>query len=317
MSKEDTNGNADDTIVSQDENDDATDQGSTSGGSNPHVNSLFGKLPFPKLSSKFGVETWFIKVDAWFELNGYGVRKEKEKYTAIVAHAEDFVIDQVFELTRTPPPNAPYTTLKKAILEKFSESAMIRLEKLTTGLQLGDNKPSHLLNQMIRTNATTDELVVRNLWMKRLPKQVCAVIRGILEQSPDIPINQIATTADAIVDSMGETTAEQPSIASNSTTTINAIGISVDERVTKLEHILERQEHTLQQINAKLGQFAVENRHRSRDRSHSRPRRNNTPHRSENDQQQSTVCWFHREYGTKARKCIKPCTYSEPTTSKN
>lgn len=74
---------------------------------------------------------------------------------------------------------------------------------------------------------------------------MCAVIRGILEQSPDIPINQIATTADAIVDSMGETTAEQPSIASNSTTTINAIGISVDERVTKLENILERQEHTL------------------------------------------------------------------------
>lgn len=311
--EENTNGNPDDTIVSLNDNDNETDQGSSSGSNIPQVNSLFGKLPFPKLSSKFGVETWFIKVDAWFELNGYGVRKVKEKYTAIVAHAEDFVIDQVFELTRTPPATAPYTTLKKAILEKFSESAMIRLEKLTTGLQLGDNKPSHLLNQMIRTNATTDVLVVRNLWMKRLPKQACAVIRGILEQSPDIPISQIATTADAIVDSMGETVVEQPSIASNSTATVNSIGISVDERVTKLENILERQEHTLQQINAKLGQFAAENRHRSQ----SRPRRNNTPHRSENDQQQSTVCWFHREYGTKARKCLKPCTFPEPTTPKN
>lgn len=286
----------------------ATDAGP---GQQVRINSVFGKLPFPKLNSKFNVESWFIKVDAWFELNGFGVRKEKEKYTAIVAHAEDYVLDQVFDLVRTQPTIAPYTTLKKAIIDKFSESAMARLDKLTSGIQLGDGKPSHLLSQLQRTNATSDETVVRRYWIKRLPPAARAVIVGMLEAQPNTPLSQLAVTADAVLDSLGESnTALSASSNSNIRTDINAIGAS-DDRVTKLEKRINSQEATLQQINIKLGQLLTNDRGRQRDRSQNNSARSGTPHRSKTTegQRQSSTCWFHREYGTKARQCLSPCDF--------
>lgn len=281
------------------------------------INSVFGKLPFPKLNSKFNVESWFIKVDAWFELNGFGVRKEKEKYTAVVAHAEDYVLDQVFDLVRTQPLVTPYTTLKKAIIDKFSESAMARLDKLTSGIQLGDGKPSHLLSQLQRTNATSDETVVRRYWIKRLPPAARAVIVGMLEAQPNTPLSQLAITADAVLDSLGDTTLPSSS-NTNTRSDINAIG-TTDERVNKLEKRINSQEATLQQINNKLAQLLTNDRGRQRDRSQNNSTRSNTPHRSKTaeGQRNSSTCWFHREYGTKARKCLSPCDFSPITAPKN
>lgn len=276
------------------------------------INSVFGKLPFPKLNSKFNIESWFIKVDAWFELNGFGVRKENEKFTAIVAHAEDYVLDQVFDLVRTRPSTEPYTTLKKAIIDKFSESAMARLDKLTSGIQLGDGKPSHLLSQLQRTNATSDESIVRRYWIKRLPPAARAVIVGMLEAQPNTPLNQLAITADAVLDSLAETTSiASVTSDSNIHSNINAVS-SIDSRVDKLEKRIDTQETTLQQINSKLGQLLANDRSRQRDRSQSQSNRSNTPQRSTTNeqQQQSKSCWFHRKYGSQARKCLSPCDFT-------
>lgn len=270
------------------------------------------KWPFPKLASKFAVETWFIKVDAWFELNGFGVRKEQQKYTALIAHAEDYVLDQVHSMVLAPPNTAPYTTIKAAILEKFRDSAMSRLEQLTTGIQLGDGKPSHLLNQLRRTNATTDDTIVRNFWIKRLPPPVRAVIAGMLQAAPETPLDALANTADAVLDSMNDPVSSSTSVASSAM--VNAIS-GPDERIKKLEKQAEQHNETLQKINDKLSQLLADNRgrQRSRDRSQSRSRRSYTPQRSANEQQASPTCWFHREYGTQARKCLEPCDFNAST----
>lgn len=118
-------------------------------------------VPFPRYNAKYNVESWFMKVDAWFDFHGMSIRKEREKYTAIIAHGDDEILSQVYDLVRTIPAEHPYTTIKTAIIERFSESSMARLEKLSTGIQLGDLKPSHLLTQLQRTEATTVESIVR------------------------------------------------------------------------------------------------------------------------------------------------------------
>lgn len=43
------------------------------------VNAVFGKMPFPKFNPRHNVESWFLKVDAWFEFHGVGIRKERQK----------------------------------------------------------------------------------------------------------------------------------------------------------------------------------------------------------------------------------------------
>lgn len=199
----------------------------------------------------------------------------------------------------------------------------MRLDKLTSGIQLGDGKPSHLLNQLRRTNATTDDSIVRNFWIKRLPPQVRAVIAGMLQAAPETTLDTLANTADAVLDTMNDPAAPSTSTVSNST--ISAISAS-DDRVGKLEKRVDKQDAMLQKINDKLSQLLSNNRSRQRDRSQSRPNRNATPHRRANgqqttpqrsvrDQQNYPTCWFHREYGTQARKCLTPCDF--PTESKN
>jgi len=69
-------------------------------------------------------------------------------------------------LVNNPPQTNPYSTLKQAILSKFTESEMMRLDRLATGIQLGDGRPIHLLSQLQQTNATNDESIVRRYWIK-------------------------------------------------------------------------------------------------------------------------------------------------------
>ncbi|KAM8701605.1 hypothetical protein ACLKA7_005564 [Drosophila subpalustris] len=125
-----------------------------------NVNSVFVKTPFPQLNSVTNIEMFFTKLESWFLLQGIGARKEHEKYAAVIAYADTKYLEQVHDLVQNEPPNNPYTTLKQAILSKFAESEMVRLDKLANGIQLGDGRPSHLLSQLQRTNATNDESVV-------------------------------------------------------------------------------------------------------------------------------------------------------------
>ncbi|XP_017479678.1 PREDICTED: uncharacterized protein LOC108369168 [Rhagoletis zephyria] len=269
----------------------------------PQINAVFGKLPFPKLNSKYNIESWFIKVDAWFELHGFGIRKEKDKYTAIIAHADDYILDQVFELVRNPPTTTPYTTLKMAIIEKFSDYAMARLDRLT-GIQLGDGKPSHLLSQMQRTNATKDESVIQQYWLKQLPEAARAVIAGMLQAQPSTPLHQLAITADAVLDALSR---DSNATATTRGPAVNAIE-TLTSRFSLLEKRIEKQDSVLENINAKLHQLMSQNRSRQRDRSQGNPKRQSTPHLSSKVDQLPT-CWYHREYGTQARKCRSPCDF--------
>lgn len=294
-----------------------------------NINAVFSKMPFPRLDSVGGVETWFIRIDRWFELMALGFRtlNEIEKYTAIVAYLDQKYLDQVHDLVRTRPAERPYTTIKNAIIAKFTESEMARLEKLATGIQLGDGRPSHLLSQLQRVNATDDESVVRRYWIKRLPAAARAVIVGMLESNQDIALNQLAITADAVIDSLGYSSNDVSSISTSKGNNNNDSKPSSDDHFARLEKRVDKQEQTLQQINSKLGQLLNNNnRSRTRDRSQSSNRNNErsqsnnrssratTPHRQSN-QNESSYCWYHSEYGTRARKCEEPCSFKQQQPS--
>lgn len=135
----------------------------------------------------------------------------------------------------------------------------------------------------------------------------------MLEAQPETALSQLAITADAVLDSLGDASSTASGGAA-----INAIGAADDRlgRLDKLEKRLDKHESTLQQINNKLGQLLTSNRSRQNDRSQSRSRRSSTPHRTSTIEQASTTCWYHREYGTSARKCEKPCDFSTSTADK-
>ncbi|KAM8702156.1 hypothetical protein ACLKA7_000896 [Drosophila subpalustris] len=271
-----------------------------------NVNSVFVKTPFPQLNSVTNIEMFFTKLESWFLLQGIGARKEHEKYAAVIAYADTKYLEQVHDLVQNEPPNNPYTTLKQAILSKFAESEMVRLDKLATGIQLGDGRPSHLLSQLQRTNATNDESVVRRYWIKRLPPAARAVIVGMLESAPDTSLSQLATTADAVMDSLNYTADNISALSHNST----GSNQPKDDRISRLEKRIDEQDKRFQQINNKLSQILGNNnsnnrRSRSRGRSQSN-NRSNTPQANCTSNQ---FFWYHSKFGSSAQHCQAPCSY--------
>lgn len=124
------------------------DGGGDAGGPRNNINAVFSRVPFPQLNTVTNIELWFTKIENWFTLQGLGVRKESEKYSAVIAYLDAKYLEQMHDLVMNKPAVDPYTTIKKAILAKFAESEMTRLDKLATGIQLGDGRPSHLLSQL-------------------------------------------------------------------------------------------------------------------------------------------------------------------------
>ncbi|EDW05354.1 uncharacterized protein Dmoj_GI17106 [Drosophila mojavensis] len=237
---------------------------------------------------------FFTKLEGWFELQGIGTRKEHEKNTAVITYADPKYLEQVHDLVVNEPTSNPYTTLKQSILVKFAESEMARLDKLATGIQLGDGR---LLSQLQQTNATNDESVVRHYWIKRLPPSARAVIVGILQSAPNTPISQLATTADAVIDSLNYSGDNIQAV-----TSINSEDTSLATRMSRLEKRIDDQDKCLQEISKKLSQSLNNNNRRSRSRSSSNQR--NTSQQNNANQ----YCWYHK-YGSSAQHCQAPCNF--------
>lgn len=287
------------------------------------------RAQMPKLQgySVHNIESWFQRVESYFDVVGFNritnkAVRDKKKFHHLVINIDEKMYEQASDVIQYPPEEDKYETLKRSVLSKFAPSSISRLEQLTTGIQLGDAKPSHVLTQLQRTGVTTDKKIIRDFWLQRLPLQARAVITG-LEQGAhgSLELDELATIADEIVASLRVSSssiavlqaAPTVSMASaaaqpTATATVSAISSPVETRINQLEKDIDTVKATVTRIESKLGQVNIRgrstDRRDSRDRSSSRPRRDGS-NQSKGSTQHST-CWFHREYGTKARKCNKP-----------
>ncbi|XP_044573409.1 uncharacterized protein LOC123257654 [Drosophila ananassae] len=148
---------------------------------------------------------FFTKLESWFGLQEFGARKDQEKFAAVIAYADPKYLEHVHDHVNNPPETAPSSTLKEAILSKFTDSEMVRLGRLATGIQLGD---SRLTCQLQQTKATCDESVIRRYWIKRFPPPVHAGIVGMIGSSPQTKLSQLAKAADAVMDFLNDDAAD-------------------------------------------------------------------------------------------------------------
>lgn len=246
---------------------------------------------------------WFAQLEAQFHNNN--IRSDVSKYYTIIAALDCSVLQQVSDLIANPPRTGMYEKLKQELISAFTDSKEKQLKRLLTEMELGDQRPSQLLRAM-RTLAgqQVTEDVLKTLWMQRLPNHVQIILSASQGVTPD----KMAEIADKIIE-VSNNGYGIASVSAASTTppkqspTLNPTLTSVP---TTRAEISELQS----QISAltKLVEDLRTDRSRpcKRCRSHSRTR--------ERSQSSSAngVCFYHRRFGQKARKCTKPCTFEAP-----
>lgn len=247
---------------------------------------------------------WFVKVESQFIT--CGITQDETKFHHIVAALDGKILQQVTDAVMNPPDDNKYKHLKEQLIQCFSDSEQKKLQKLLSHMELGDNKPSNLLNQLraLANNKVGDE-ILKSLWMQRLPSHVNAIL-----QASTVPLPELAILADRIMEcgQFSQTSAvrsRSPGTKSLETSEIGRLEASINE--------LTRQFREFSHAGDSTKQFRGSSRNRDSTPSRSR-QRDSTPSRS-----RSNICWYHERFGPNATKCNKPCLFESqvPDSSKN
>lgn len=241
-----------------------------------NISKVSAKLP-PFWADRPAI--WFAQVEAQFSISG--IKTDQTKYDHVVARLDTQHIAEVEDIITKPPTENKYERLKAELIRRTSTSEEQRVRQLISDEELGDRKPSQFLRHLrhLAGNVLSDENILRQLWMRRLPQH----LQAILAAQSELSLDKIAELADKIIEIPGAAPIpSQPSVAAAS--------------ATGLETIMKRLDELSNQVAAlQLKQSRQGNRSRSRPRSQSR----------------SEVCRLHKKYGDKAYRCATrtPCAW--------
>lgn len=229
---------------------------------------------------------WFASLEAQFYINK--ITQEATKFNFAVAHLDTNCTREVEDIITKPPKSMPYTSLKNAIISKFSESYEEKIRRLLERELMGDRKPSSFLRHLksLAGHTFPDDLL-KSIWSSRLPRQLQIVLAAQRVQD----IGELAELADRLMDIQS-----QPS---------EVCSLSPLSPPPPAEHssiaALQKQVAELTEMVASLTT--------TRGRSHSRSG-NRDSSRSRSRPCNADLCWYHDRFAQKAKKYMQPCNWS-------
>ncbi|XP_037930999.1 uncharacterized protein LOC119665822 [Teleopsis dalmanni] len=267
------------------ENENAASLGQQREDSAPVVNRVSVKVP-PFWHER--PEIWFAQIEAQFAVAG--VCNDMTRFNTVVAAIESSIVADVADAVLHPPAANRYENLKKQIIERYGESEQRKIQRLLSGVQLGDRRPTQLLNELttLAKDKVSDEFL-KTLWLQRLPPQVRAIL-----QTSSVELSELAKLADKICEAGDYHQISAMSSGSGST-------------CSEAEKVCQR----LDQIEQRLSRLDMNSRQQQGRRSlrgRSRPRSQSSNH--------PEWCWFHSRFGRKARSCRQPCNFTASSHTK-
>ncbi|XP_064468670.1 uncharacterized protein LOC135382628 [Ornithodoros turicata] len=217
---------------------------------------------------------------------------------------------------RAPAAN-PYDTLKAALLERTTASERKRFQELLSAEDLGDRRPTELLRHMqnlLGERAVTfDASFLKQLFLQRLPPTV----QMILTSASTLSLPELALLADKVME-----------VATHSISAIPPAAITnppirphpqacpptappTADPIVQLREDFERLSAT---VASAVAPRSPRPRHRSPRRFGSRSSsRRRSPRRTAEDPPIGP-CSYHQRFGTEARRCTRPSTWSGNAT---
>ncbi|XP_076047349.1 uncharacterized protein LOC143028876 [Oratosquilla oratoria] len=186
----------------------------------------------------------------------------------------------------------PYEDLKDAILARFQSSVATRLQELLSKEELGNERPSDLLRRMRNLLAdkydTFDKTLFLQLFYQRLP---ATIQRSLFTVKDQLPVEKLATLADELIE-----TVSSPSVSH-----------------IKTDPLYERLVDMVTQLTLQVSEFKEQVQAADR-RNFSRRQRSRSRPRSKSTDRTPAVCYYHTQFGSKARKCNQPCAFTHSPT---
>ena len=205
---------------------------------------------------------------------------------------------EVRDILAAPPTINPYESLKAALLGRIEPTEQKRMQQLLIE-ELGDQTPSQLLRRMKHLHggsASTDQPILRQLFLQRLPTQV----QGIIAVAPQGSLDDLASMADRIMASLSTTV----SAVQRTPPTLQTPAVS-DRLAEKVEHLTR----VVEQLSASSHERSRSQQSTARP-SASRPSRVSSPSRDRDVSPTTGICWYHSKFQGRAHKCISPCSFS-------
>ena len=228
-------------------------------------------------------DIWFFQVEAQFQINK--ITTEETKFNYLVSQLEPKYVENIWDIIKDTKPNK-YALAKERLLNIFKESENKRIQRIVTGLDLGDYKPSQLLQKMQSLGADDfSEKVLKSLWLDKMPE----FIRNILLVSEE-SLDKLATMADKIHEMKSEKEV-----------------YTMTPNVNYNDAILAR----IDALERKIDSMQINERSRSKFKSH---QRNASRSRSKKRfDPKGKYCFYHFQYGDRCRpeKCYSPCAWRE------
>ncbi|GFU11037.1 retrovirus-related Pol polyprotein from transposon opus [Trichonephila clavipes] len=241
---------------------------------------------------KSNVRLWIAQCDHAFTFSG--ISSDDTKYSALGANLDAETLSYVSDIVLSPPNSDKYHTLSQRLITQFSDSETQKIKKLLTDLQLGDEKPSHLLRKMKEvSNGQLQDDFLQSLWLQRMLPHIQTVLSASSE-----PLDKLAIIADKVSEVVGAssticaaTTVPPPSQSSSCSAqpTMDSLARQIQELSLQVAEL------TRERNSSRHQRYSSDRR-----RSHSRSRSVNIG---------SGICYYHRRYKEHARKCVSPCAF--------
>lgn len=227
---------------------------------------------------------WFAQAEAQFQISG--VTADNTKFNYIISQLDQRLAGEVEDIITKPPPiGQQYNKLKEELIRRLSMSEEQRVRQLISEEELGGRRPSQFLRHLRSLAGTTltDENILRQLWTRRLPQQV----QALLASQADLSLDKLSELADKVIELTGPKEIFTCTAPSNSDSVLQALVQRVED------------------LGKQVASLSTRSRP-SRSRSHSsvsRGSRSSTP--------ANKLCWYHKKFAAKAAKCISPCSWKQ------
>lgn len=248
-----------------------------------HVDRVNLRLP-PFWPENPGV--WFAQVEAQFALGK--ITSDNSRFNYLVSQLDQRSAAEVQDIIIKPPTAGKYDRLKAELMCRILPSQEDRIRQFTQA-EIGDRRPSQFLRylrNLVNSEIIPDSLL-RTLWSGRLPSHVQSIIAAQI----NTPLEAVAELADKVFEV----------IPQHSTAAVSTASSTVSESLDSLGRQIAALDARFKRLSSPHNRPSI----RSRKLQYNQ----NISHSHSNENNESGLCWYHRRFHSKARRCIAPCSY--------